>query len=75
VQAAHAVAELCLHGPLAGWRNGTLVLYRVDRQDLDRYADRLQGQARSFWEPDLNDERTALATTQRLPEFDELRLL
>lgn len=74
VQAGHAVAEYMIECPNT-WENGTLIYLRVqDENELTNWADRFHEMhivRCPFYEPDLNDEMTALAVKSS-PEVDEL---
>lgn len=74
VQAGHAVAEYMLECPNS-WQNGTLIYLRVsDENELNQWADRLHAMQIircPFFEPDLNDQMTAMAILST-PEVDEL---
>lgn len=53
VQAGHALAELCLGGPLQDWKNGTLVYLRVrDEAMLHAWHRKLGPLSKAFYEPD-----------------------
>lgn len=65
VQGGHAVAEFLLSYPNTEWENGILV-YLKSPGDWDLYnklelAAKKQVPYMAFYEPDLNDEITALA--------------
>lgn len=74
VQAGHAVAEFTLQYPEL-WQNQTLIYLRVkDENELQDWADRLHEDyiiRTPFYEPDLNDEITALAVLSS-PKVDDL---
>jgi len=65
VQACHAVAEYLLHEQNHGWGNGTMILLGVrNRADLEKWEQRLaeaNHAHRTFVEPDIGDQKTALA--------------
>jgi hypothetical protein len=69
VQAGHAVAQWCLKHQWAKqgekWENNTLIYLNVrDSEDLLSWANCLRKQGMRpiiFWEPDLNNQCTALA--------------
>ena len=78
VQAGHALAEFLIENETS-WKNGTLVYLRVPNEDhLIRLSDRLGGygmEHSTFREPDMNNELTALASTEGKKFFSRLKLL
>lgn len=75
VQAGHAVAEYLISFP-SSWRNETLIYLRAkDEQDMNRWlgilVDLPNTEVCPFFEPDLNDELTAMAFISN-PITDEL---
>jgi len=79
VQAGHAVAEYLLKYPMTSWDNGTLVYLGIrDERELDKWERKLQRMDVStavFIEPDIGDQRTALAAASANGIFKNLRLL
>jgi hypothetical protein len=79
VQARHAVAEFLLRGPSSRWSNGTLVYLGV--KGLPQLENTMQKLNRNdihysvFYEPDIGNEPTALATDIYSEIFDKLNLL
>ena len=79
VQGGHALAEYMLKFPDSrDWNNHTLIYLGVSPQDLEmlceKYTDRLKNIA-AFKEPDLNDELTAFAFLEPIPEVRQIKLL
>ena len=73
VQSAHAVAKWAQERP--DWVHESLVLLQVyDLTELLNIRHRLADYC-IFIEPDIGYEATALATTDCLPEFSDMRLL
>jgi hypothetical protein len=79
VQAGHAVAEFCLHGPFSRWTNGTLIYLGVKGLvQLENIKQKLQNENIrfvEFKEPDLDNQTTAIATDQHSKLFERLNLL
>jgi hypothetical protein len=79
VQAAHAVAELCLFGDRQGWDNGTVVILKVrDLAMLCSWHEDLGNawKISCFYEPDIGNQMTALAfVAYDVPGFEGLPLL
>lgn len=61
VQAGHAVAELCLNGCLKEWENGALVYLKVRNEEMLREWMKKLDAPKAFYEPDRNNEMTAIA--------------
>ena len=78
VQAGHAVAEFLIKNKTS-WNNGTLVYLKVPNEDcLWDLSDKLEdyGMDHSlFFEPDMDDAITALASTEGKRFFSKLDLL
>jgi hypothetical protein len=78
VQAGHAVAEFLINNETS-WSNGTLVYLRVPNEaHLHTLLDKLEDYEMEhslFREPDLNNEVTALASTEGKRFFSRLKLL
>jgi len=79
VQSGHAVAEWLLRGPKTKWKNGTLIVLGVNgERSLKNWTRRLEGndvEYRMFYEPDIGDRPTALATVHTGEIFRNLSLL
>jgi hypothetical protein len=82
VQAGHAVAEFCLCSSDASkWRNQTLIYLKVDcLERLDRLCWKLSKKNINwypFYEPDINNETTAIAVwiAEETSLFDSLEML
>lgn len=80
VQAGHAVAEWLLqHGQVTDWKNGTLVYLGVDNEEaLEHWAQKLDSKHMEwteFREPDIEDQRTAIACLHDGKVFKNLRLI
>ena len=77
VQAAHAVAELCLFGDRQEWDNGTVVILKVrDLAMLNDWQQRLGRKVSCFYEPDIGNQMTALALVDyHVSGFENLPLL
>ena len=78
VQAGHALAEFLIKNETS-WNNGTLVYLRVPNEEhLRKLSDRLDGYGMDysvFREPDMDNELTALASTEGRRFFSKLKLL
>lgn len=82
VQAGHAVAEYLIRNPSCKWKNGTLVYLHVkNEEDLYKWGAKLDCKEipySVFVEPDIGNQKTALATVL-LPEehkiFKNLKLM
>lgn len=79
VQAGHALAEFLLHGQSTRWNNGTLVYLGVkDLFHLEKIKRRFTDENIyfvEFNEPDMNNETTAISTTERNKYIERLNLL
>lgn len=78
VQAGHALAQFMIEHPFSGWKNGTLVYLKLPKEDLTAYLHEWKKQIKhisEFKEPDLNDELTAFAFLEPVPEVKEMKLL
>jgi peptidyl-tRNA hydrolase len=81
VQAGHAVAEylLSFYSSREEWRNGTLVYLGVkNEKELEKWIFRLhlkEAPCVVFMEPDLNDEKTAIASIYDESFFRNLQVL
>lgn len=60
VQAGHALAEYLKKNPETRWENGTLVYLKAQKEELEKLL--LDTQATPFYEEDLGNELTAIAT-------------
>lgn len=78
IQAGHALAEYLLNYKTS-WTNGTLIYLQVKNEDILKYwGDKLDliGVAwKSFREPDMNYELTAIAAVAEDKVFKKLQLL
>lgn len=78
VQGGHAVAEFLLHRDTT-WKNGTLVYLGVkDLRELLKWMSRFDTfeiPYSAFYEPDIGNEPTALATTTKSWVVKGLNLL
>lgn len=78
VQAGHALAEFLLKRKTE-WRNGTLVYLKVPNEfclfDLCDKLDDYGIEYSEFWEPDMDDQMTAIASTEGKKFFNKLDLL
>ena len=81
VQGAHAVAEFHKqdYNDAVEWDNQYLIMLEVDNLDmLDYWAWRLESKEiafTAFFEPDLENEMTAIAVFQHSDEFKNLPLM
>ena len=79
VQAGHAVAEYLIFNPNTRWNNGTLVYLGVkNEEELEKWVYRLNLddiQFASFIEPDMNYEKTAIASVYNESFFKNLQVL
>lgn len=79
VQAGHAVAQFCLNQENHGWGNGTLIYLGIKDEDkLLQWESKLSYnnvRYETFIEPDLGDQKTAIAVVSEGKEFKKLNLL
>ena len=79
VQSGHAVAEWALRGPKTKWKNGTLIVLGVSgKRQLEAWMRRLERLGvtfRTFREPDIGNQPTALAAVHTGSVFRSLTLL
>lgn len=80
VQAGHAVAQWMLqHGHTKTWENETLVYLGIDtEEELERWQQKLDLkniECVVFKEPDLGDQKTAIACLHEGKIFSNLKLL
>jgi peptidyl-tRNA hydrolase len=79
VQAGHALAEYLLHSPLFRWRNETLIYLGVKGlRQLKNVKNKLEQNGIehfAFYEPDLNNEITAIASDEESKIFEKMNLL
>ncbi len=79
VQAGHAVAEFLLNGFNSTWDNGTLIYLGVKNLlQLEKWMYKLKENNISyvsFYEPDIGNQPTALATDQGSELMKGLNLL
>ncbi len=76
VQSGHALAELLLHNTSHDWTNGTLIFLKTN--DLAKVQERLDFHKQdfhTFYEPDLNNEATAIASLADAKYFKSYKLL
>ncbi len=79
VQSGHAVAQWLLDNPVNEWQNNTLVYVSVpDEQRLEMWCNKLNSHCYTFsefFEPDINNQRTAIACYTDSGIFSKLKLM
>lgn len=79
VQAGHAVAQYCIDNPQSKWNNAYLIYLKVrDIEELNYYktiAHSNNYQMSEFYEPDIENEMTAIAIECDGEIFSDLPLL
>jgi len=87
VQGAHAVAQFCLDYPDNEWKNGYLIFLAVENEDdLKRWYNELSNEnyylpdkkkvlMSTFYEPDLDNELTAVAVYTTGRKFKNLDIM
>jgi hypothetical protein len=76
VQGSHAVAEFLIHHNRDGWKNGTMIMLGVPNEKALKYwKAKLADKAVAFYEPDIGNQMTALATIDEGSIFRRLNLL
>jgi hypothetical protein len=77
VQAGHALAEYMLNS--SRWKNSTLIYLGVrslrQLENLKRRLEYEEIEHYPFYEPDLNNQMTAIASDKTSTLFDKLNLL
>ena len=79
VQGGHALAQYLLDNPQVDWDNGTLIFLGVKNEiQLHNWYYKLLDQdikCSQFYEPDIGNEMTAIATVSNGEPFKSLNLL
>jgi len=80
VQAGHCVAEFCLNSKSNEWNNSTLIYLGVKNlEELKKWCFKLERNNLNytkFFEPDMNNELTSIATLVKNEKiFKNLKLL
>jgi len=79
VQAVHAAAEYLLYDDTLGWDNGTVVCLKAKNEvHLNILEERIYDMGlscKSFLEPDIGNQKTALALVGDCGIFKDLPLL
>lgn len=75
VQAGHAVAQYILEHPDQTWNNHTLVYLTVKNEYSLKMWEKKLDKYSKFYEPDINNEMTAIACQDKEELFKNLDLL
>lgn len=79
VQSGHAVAQFLINHPYTEWNNGTLIYLGVkDEETLKRWTYKLhlwKAHYATFYEPDMNNELTSVASDYDESFFKNLQML